>query len=98
MQTLATDPDHRKIRSPPILCFIRRAWTRFSFCEARLDEIDQKIRAVESDLRMNRAEICSSLDFLAAATERALDATFLCHLYIKKVTDKFSGILLNATF
>jgi len=41
---------------------------------ARLEEIDQKIRVVESDLRMDRVEIRSSLDFLAAATERAQQA------------------------
>ncbi|MGE4609093.1 MAG: sigma-70 family RNA polymerase sigma factor, partial [Myxococcota bacterium] len=41
---------------------------------ARLDQIDQKIRIVETDSRMSRAEIRSSLDFLAAATERAQEA------------------------
>ncbi len=40
----------------------------------RLEAIDSKIRAVETDLRMNRTEIRSSLDFLAAATERAQQA------------------------
>jgi len=41
---------------------------------ARLGEIDHKIQVVESDLRMDRVEIRSSLDFLAAATERAQQA------------------------